>query len=659
MPAPNQAVVASGAIQLQAVASAGLWKDTIGADFSAGIPTNLTVAGATTVYAGGIATSQSFFISPTDSNLPNYSFESAGNWNAVGYGDNYHAFTLADRQNNFLGQAPADGSWCAVIKFTLQNGGDFNTFRGRIYVEDENGNSLGYPLEFSGTNPWASYAVNPGASGIAVGQKMRLKLWAGDNGGGQNYAAAFESDTFVWSGFNITVRYALQFTQAGAVGAVGWDFVTGGRADYSGGGGNLISRESPAVSTNPDRTWAKVTINADMTGGGTVTLGTSSYAASGTAYAGGDVKAVTLTQSGTGQNTTFTGWIESARDNYLKYKVTLTGVVGGTPIVKDVTIEYFCDDNYYVSTPYNLGSTPTAWGNLTITAFSLNRVNGSATAITYPAGPPGYLGITAYARSGTGPNGPWGAWTAQTIGSPISGITLNPFVQLYFRLTTTDVYSGGTGRQAMPIIEDFTIAFSSGAIANRPSAVWWKRRYLCSVQSPGFTYQSHVHVLSKDMKGWVLHDSLDVGHYCIFRGRLLAIKSSLSYFAVEEHDVGGTDSGAPITTTMRTRDEDWGSPQVSKDLIGTHVTVRNNLLTAPNQYPTNASGLVQVTPYRDGVAGVTAPCETQGNNPNRIALSVAPTRGHTLGLEVKHTRANENLEVLALAVEFRQQPRAR
>lgn len=152
------------------------------------------------------------------------------------------------------------------------------------------------------------------------------------------------------------------------------------------------------------------------------------------------------------------------------------------------------------------------------------------------------------------------SFSSITAGALIAGGTSQVVIQ--WRATLTQ----STDSAKSPSLEDVTVNYTQGGVNTQlPFARGWKNRLWISASSGSATTDNVVMVKSKTtLPAWVPY-TMQIGPMVKFNDNFYAGASTWS--AIYRMDYGASDAGAPIPIYWESRDESWGAPNTSKNLM--------------------------------------------------------------------------------------------
>jgi len=199
-----------------------------------------------------------------------------------------------------------------------------------------------------------------------------------------------------------------------------------------------------------------------------------------------------------------------------------------TPQINDVFIA-----GQWRSAVTDLGATPATWGNFD-TTYVLNAQT-----------------ITWWMRSATTSGGVASAtFVQQTPGAPVTGVTLNQFVQVEIRLNTSSA-------AAIPIMESFKVTWYTGANLLKPCAYVLNGEYCLNVTDVGQTANNLVWRYNTTIKYFLPRTNKHNNVYFMDEGILLSGTSASDGF-VRKNEIGSTDDGVAIDSWFITKNVNQG-----------------------------------------------------------------------------------------------------
>lgn len=237
---------------------------------------------------------------------------------------------------------------------------------------------------------------------------------------------------------------------------------------------------------------------------------------------------------------------------YFRYRADFsTSVSTKTPRLDDVSLAA-ATTGYFISQCRNPGTAITSWG-----LFQCNYANNDG-SLSYAIS----VGTTCHGVTRT-----TATWTAQTNNAVITSST-GSYVAYRTR------FSIDSATQT-PTLNDCTINWNEGASRPAVSAEVYRERYYLAYTSgtSGTVVNDHILVLdSRDQ--WTLHDAPNCSALGIYNRKIYCGDSGATG-RVYQMDVGHNDDGASFTSTIKTKDFNFGNtwqPKILKrmyfDLAG-------------------------------------------------------------------------------------------
>jgi hypothetical protein len=212
---------------------------------------------------------------------------------------------------------------------------------------------------------------------------------------------------------------------------------------------------------------------------------------------------------------------------YVQWQAIISPSTDGTqtPQINDV---FFAGEWY--SAVEDLGATPTGWqwGNF-LSTYQLNANT-----------------ITFWMRSGTtSGNCTSASWVQQTNGTPVTGVTLNRYIQVKILFDQPNA-------QIQPICYGFNVAYYTGANIEKPCAYVYNKEYCLNVADVGQTINNLVWRYSSALSYFLPRTNKYNNVYWMDEGILLSGASTLEG-AVRINEIGNSDDGVAIDAWFTTK----------------------------------------------------------------------------------------------------------